>query len=1126
MYIINYNNSYSGAFLSVFAYKVGAGQTSAGRLVLVFHYVYLPSELLHKIACESKVNGHAALRAALLRMKARHVYAPFRSVLDVWHWHADAVRSFHSDRYINVSVCFIARINFLAEGDCKMFCTNCGSKLPDDALFCPDCGEKVLTEDVGNEDIGNWEESNEHSGILNKENIQENDSENTNEDFEIPDMERTVILKNSADLESSENPQDEENPSFSDNMIAHSAAGETQILDNLNMGNGIPGSETVIIGNDGAEAGQAPLPREDTQTVFNDIQESLAHPDIDFEHSPGGPGSESTVHMYTGPAPENINQGMDNSQGYIPPNGGAGGSGVPPFVPENGSIGGKNGDDGSGQKPKQQKKLALILGISACAVVGIAVIVAVVLMFSSMGKQKKEYENQVNQGEEYMSDSEYDEAIEAFRKAIDIDEDSEDAYVGLADAYIKNKEYRKAAEVLQQGSKATGGKKRIEEKKDELYDIAPELKDEFEDNSQHANGNTNKPSNPSQPSNAQTESPENTGNNENENPPAVPDTVTPDTAAPETTVPQTNPEETTTPEKTDEKETETSAPETKETEAIVPDKSDGDGQKPADEEGNDGQGDVVTVGSIQYQFKEYYHETKLPNGELGAYTQVKYPYFTGDSQIAKALNGYMESVVKSFGTSEEAVKGYTGEEDIDFPLYDKVVYEVTYGEHGFVSMKYTYESTHSTAKLTGLIFNGSDGSQLSWNNVFSGGEEALRALIKTYYKPEDNNGMPVEELLKRLSSNWNNCYLDVDGMTFIASGDESIAVLIPFSEKDYFKFLNDESQGPAQSESAGESQSTQESETVQESESSQTDQAPQIKSVSWVVEPVLEFDDVPVIMDDVLRYGTVVSNHFPMAVYKKDGKLGFVKYDGTVMTDPIYNMVYGCGADSNAEYTLYASAAGSDLWSAAAVDTASGQASGAVHMGHGGDDGIVVYSRSDGKLYILSSMGFYETSSSSGNVLPAAVIDDINTADFSTVASGEGIAYGLYLPDGKFDESHLYDHIYLLSDGRMVAWSGGKYGVIDEAGNVVIPFEYEGASYLDFDAVAGNPGEAATCEKEPYPYSEGYIALKKDGVWGYFDTNGNCVTEMVFEEARPFSQGKAFVKINGKWGVIEIAPQG
>lgn len=1074
-----------------------------------------------------------------------------------------------------------------------MFCTNCGSKLPDDALFCPDCGERVLTEDVGNEDIGNREELNEHSDILNKENIQENDSENTNEDFEIPDMERTVILKNSTDLEASQNPQDEEKIPFSDHAITHSAVGETQILNpdnvaggetlvlgdsgenapgetqilgNLNPGNEAPGSETVILGNDVAAAEQAPLPREDTQAVFNDIQESLAHPDIDFEHSQGGPGSESTVHMYTDPVPENINQGMDNFQGYIPPNGGAGGSGIPPFVPENGGLGGENGDDGSGQKPKQQKKLALILGISACAVVGIAVIVAVVLMFSSMGKQKKEYENQVNQGEEYMSDSEYDEAIEAFRKAIDIDEDSEDAYVGLADAYIKNKEYRKAAEVLQQGSKATGGKKRIEEKKDELYDIAPELKDEFEDNNQQANANTNKPSNPSQPETAQTKAPENTENNGNENPPAVPDTVAPDTTAPETTAPdttettapQTNPAETaapeTEPEKTDE--TETAAPETKETESAVPEESGGDGQKPSDEEGNDGQGDVVTVGSIQYQLKEYYHETKLPNGELGAYTQVKYPYFTGDSQIAKALNSYMESVVKSFGASEEAVKGYTGEEDIDFPLYDKVVYEVTYGEHGLVSMKYTYESTHSSAKLAGLIFNGNDGSQLSWNDVFNGSEEALRVLIKTYYKPEDNNGMSADELLKRLSSNWNNCYLDADGMTFIASGDESIEVLIPFSEKDYFKFLNDESQGSESagesqstqgsesagesqstqgSESTGESQSTQESETVQESQSAQesetvqeseTAQAPEIKGVSWVVEPTLEFDDVPVIMDDVLRYGTVVSNNFPLAVYKKDGKLGFVKYDGTVMTDPIYNMVYGCGADSNAQYTLYASAAGSDLWSAAAVDTASGQASGAVHMGHGGDDGIVVYSRSDGKLYILSSMGFYETSSSSGNVLPAAVVDDINTADFNTVASGTGIAYGLYLPDGRFDESHLYDHIYLLSDGRMVAWSGGKYGVIDEAGNVVIPFEYEGASYLDFDAVAGNPGEAAMCEKEPYPYSEGYIALKKDGVWGYFDTNGSCVTDMVFEEARPFSQGKAFVKINGKWGVIEITPQG
>ena len=105
----------------------------------------------------------------------------------------------------------------------------------------------------------------------------------------------------------------------------------------------------------------------------------------------------------------------------------------------------------------------------------------------------------------------------------------------------------------------------------------------------------------------------------------------------------------------------------------------------------------------------------------------------------------------------------------------------------------------------------------------------------------------------------------------------------------------------------------------------------------------------------------------------------------------------------------------------------------------------------------------------------------------------------------------------------MVALSQGKYGVIDTDGNEVIPFEFEGANYLDFEGISQDPGSVLLAEGQPYPYSEGYISLKKDGQWGYYDMDGQCVTGMVFEEARPVHNGRAFVKQDGKWGIIEIA---
>ena len=988
-----------------------------------------------------------------------------------------------------------------------MFCTNCGSKLPDDALFCPDCGEKVQVDEIVE---ANNEPENGEPDL---------ESENTDEDFEIPDIERTVVIKN-------------EN-------VSVPPTGETMVL---GSDNSLPTDETVALGNNNAASvgetvvlgyGEAPV-REDTQTVFNDIQESLAHPDIDFEHSQG----------YTEPNHANGGGngippfGPGGMPGEMPPEGMPGGSFNMPGGPFNvpGDSFNTPGDE-NGQKPKQQKKIGLIVGIAACAVAAIVVIIVVVLMFSSMGKDKEAYDAQIKQGEEYMSDSAYDDAIKAFRDAIDIDDTSEDAYVGLAEAYIKNKDYRKAAEVLQQGSKATGGKKVIEDKKDELYEIAPELKEEFENNPQT---DANNPSTPSQPSTPQT--PETTAPKETEPSPVTPDTTAPDTTPtppdttptqPDTTPTQpdtapTQPDTTPTPPDTTPTQPDTTpdsqAPdETTESESgeVQPPESGSEGDE---DSGDKVLGDIVTVGSIQYQMKEYYQEVKLPNDVVGAYSQVQYPYFIGDSQVVEEMNTYLESVVKSFNSSQELVKDYTGEEDVEFPLYDKAVFEVTYGDHGIISMNYVYETSHSAAKTIGLMFSGADGARLGWSDVLNGSIDDVMAQIQNYYKPEDNKDMPLDEFSKRLNGNPDNCYLNEDGIIIIAPGDESAQVLIPYTEQSCFKFLENEEPETAEeieSEAPEQSESVPETETTPETEAPEEAQIPEIQGASWVVAPSMDFEDVPVILDDILQYEAVVSNKFPLAVYKKDGNLGFVNYDGEILTEPIYNMVYGCFAGAG-DYTLYASTVGNDIWSGEAVDLQTGMTQGGAHMGHGGKS-YFVYSRSDGKLYGFEGENNYaETSNTTEAVMPVAVVDDIASLTYSQLQTGEGVTYGLYSVDGILDESHIYDHIYMPSDGRMVALSQGKYGVIDEAGNVVIPFEYEGASYIDFGTMSQSPTELAFLQSAPYPYCEGYIALKKDGMWGYYDTSGSCVTGMVFEEARTLSQGRAFVKMNGQWGIIQM----
>ncbi len=958
------------------------------------------------------------------------------------------------------------------KGGLDMFCTNCGSKLPDDAVFCPECGAQVILDDAGHSN-----DTDKNMTDLSGTDLSENDEKIPEE---IPEGERTVVLKEEDGLDTGNQDTGEQTIVLKSDPEEAGFSSEPQNQDTVFLGNSQNAAYDVT---EKIASGIQDIPGDDTQAVFNDIQESLAHSDIDFEHQGDG--------QWNG----NSGFGTNGEYGSFD-NGNMGNIPNEPYMA---------GADGNGQKPKQQKKFWLILGLVSGGAVIAAVVIAMVIMFTPSESPSREYTEQIKQGEEYLSSSNYDDAIEAFREAIQIDENQEDAYVGLADAYIKNQEYRKAAEVLQQGSRILGNTDKIQEKKDELYEAAPELESEFE--TEEGKTDSSQTQNPqasvSQAEGSQTPTASGTeaGGTQTENSGSSGNSDTSSGTSDDGNVSGTS--------GSSAAETETSGSgETVQDSSggeDVSDSSGSDGETseiPGEDDSSDNE--IFTMGSFKYQMQEYYKEQTLSDGSLASYIQMTYPYFVDDTEAAQTLNSYFETWITTLDNQEQAQ--YTGEEDLTFPVYTKISVEMTYGENGFVSMKYvteTYDGQSDPAvNYTGLIFNGSDGQQLAWSDVLYGTEDHLKELMTQYYDPSANNDLPAEEYLSKVSENLNNAYMTADGICFIAYGDAEtpdLEVLIPFSESSWFKFLSDTD--PSQSVES-------ETETTAE-------------GYSWIVEPSMEFEDVAVIIDDTVRTQWVVSDQFPLAVYKKDGKLGFINYEGTTLTEPIYNCVYSCVGIGDS-YTLFASLAGNSIWSATAVDLETGQASGDTHGGHDGSDTVTVYCRGDQTLYNLFIDNSYSIAATgTGSVQPIPVVDDITQADFEDVIDGNTI-YGLCSADGTVDESILYDRICFPSSGRMVARSGDKYGVIDEAGNVIIPFEYEGASYLDIDAMNVDSSSVVMTQDSPYPYSEGYIALKKDGMWGYFDVNGVCVTGMVFEDARPLNQNKAFVKQNGLWGIVEI----
>lgn len=95
-----------------------------------------------------------------------------------------------------------------------------------------------------------------------------------------------------------------------------------------------------------------------------------------------------------------------------------------------------------------------------------------------------------------------------------------------------------------------------------------------------------------------------------------------------------------------------------------------------------------------------------------------------------------------------------------------------------------------------------------------------------------------------------------------------------------------------------------------------------------------------------------------------------------------------------------------------------------------------------------------------------------------------------------------YDYIGRFENGVCVAGKGGLYGAIDNAGNCVIPFEFE------------DLGTA---------FGEGVLAARKNGKWGFIDPAGAEAIPFMYEGVSKFHFGWAVVKLDGFLGMIDHA---
>lgn len=123
--------------------------------------------------------------------------------------------------------------------------------------------------------------------------------------------------------------------------------------------------------------------------------------------------------------------------------------------------------------------------------------------------------------------------------------------------------------------------------------------------------------------------------------------------------------------------------------------------------------------SLKYEMREVNFSHYTSEGVLFSTNSVKYPYFSGNSELEKTLNAYYEQVISDY--EKDDVSGYDewygelNEFDIEhkLPFYQNIDVTVTYDQNGYFSYiewlhdwpggmhPYHYESTHTYDIKTG-----------------------------------------------------------------------------------------------------------------------------------------------------------------------------------------------------------------------------------------------------------------------------------------------------------------------------------------------------------------------------------------------------------------------------------------
>ena len=285
---------------------------------------------------------------------------------------------------------------------------------------------------------------------------------------------------------------------------------------------------------------------------------------------------------------------------------------------------------------------------------------------------------------------------------------------------------------------------------------------------------------------------------------------------------------------------------------------------------------------------------------------------------------------------------------------------------------------------------------------------------------------------------------------------------------------------------------------------------------SWEVEPTIEADDIYYMADypdaehSINELSKQADN--PNAVIRRGDKLGIIDLDGQLLTEVEYKEIANFGTNYMLikEDPLYYEE-NLIYW----ID----------------ENGTITEDTGNGDMNLTVYYYYGGARQRTGNTSAEFVQEAIpvqQATEYAGISDGVkawNSLTGKYAleKDCNLMTDFIYDECGSISDGLCAICQNGKWGYIDEDGQVVIPIEYD-ASWKEYPVfVLGSKRSSSKVKDYCYGASDGYVVLSQNGKWKLCDTSGKIIIPFgEFEEIRPVFGGKCWAKKDGKWGVLKV----